>query len=193
MEQARLITLEQFMVIGDFDLTTYDGKMKAISKAYELLDLPTEDDKQNILEAILENDFEFDTGIYYIDTKKPFYDPEFPEVDGFLMIGREKNPNTQVVEEFFGIDDFRVATGFTKEDLTNRLIGKYQIYNNENFILTEYQAHKYYDRENFDEWLSSKLIKDDQAVEETEKDQSEPVEEVKKAPRKVKASIGRAR
>lgn len=188
MENTHLITLEQYMVIGHYDLKTYEGKMGAISKAHEVLDLPTEEDKQNLFEAISTANYEFDTGIYYIDTKKPFYDAKDIESDGFIIKENFRSSDTGNIETFFGIDDFKVAHGFTKNELEN-LSKKFQVYNNENFVLTEYQAHKLYDKENFSQWLSD-LLNNNKPVElSTEL----KVETDTDAPKTVKARIGRAR
>lgn len=181
-----MISQDQYLVIGKYDLSTYDGKMKAIAKSVELLDLPTETDKKHLFEAITSEDFIFDTGLYYVDTQAPLYTPENPDDDGFLMKENFQNPDTRVIENFYGIDLFKNATAFTLEELEN-MPKKFQSYINENFILPEYIARQQYDP-NFKEWLDS-ILEENQPVDlEKEEKTFEQVE-----PNKVVASIGRAR
>lgn len=187
IEDLKTLSLEQMLVVGSYDLSTFEGKMKAISKSLETLDLPTEDDKRKIFEVVSDGVFAPDTGKYFVNTNEPIDD-----ADGFISKGNFKNTETGEIEVFYGVESLEQATPFTKEELEH-FPKKLRIYNNDAFVLPEYVARYKYDdtpgKVKYQKWVDSYVKQYTVSNSELEEETSEH----EKRPKKMIASYGRAR
>lgn len=188
INNLKTITLDQMMVIGSYDLSTFDGKMRAISKALETLDMPTEEDKERIFQVVTEGVYAPDTGKFFVNTTEPLEDR-----DGFVYKYFFTNPETGQPEPAFGVEPLEEATAFTKEEL-DKLPKKLRVYNCEPFVMPEYIARYKYDlsetKENYKSWLNELISEHTVNGEELEKEQQKETEE---KPKNMITSFGRAR